>query len=396
MVGLTQTSGADVSVLETQLRQIEESVRTLQKVLATPYPIAQTPKEVIWTLNKARLYHYIPVVPPDKRHPIPLLLVFALMNRSSILDLRPGNSFVEYMVGKGYDVYLLDWGAPGLEDKSLTFDDYVLEYLPRAVRKLKAVAGAEQFSLLGWCIGALITTMYAARRPEDGLRNLILLTAPLDFSDKQCGGFIRWVNAAHFDVDKLLVVYGNMPGELLDYGAKALKPVDNYISNYLRLWENLRDPRVVESWHAMNTWVTDLIPMAGGAYRQLIVDLYRNNRLMDGTLRLRGEAVDLGHIRASVLNVVATEDHIVPPGQTEGVMAKIGSRDKQLLKISGGHIGMMAGSAAVKRTWPQIDTWLAPRSAAGESVPPEGQPGAPLHSRRRRMVGGRDVIGNGR
>jgi polyhydroxyalkanoate synthase subunit PhaC len=276
------------------------------------------------------------------------------------------------MVGKGYDVYLLDWGAPGLEDKSLTFDDYVLEYLPRVVRKLKAAAGAEQFSLLGWCIGALITTMYAALRPEDGLRNLILLTAPLDFSDKQCGGFIRWVNAEHFDVDKLLVVYGNMPGELLDYGAKAVKPVDNYIGNYLRLWENLRDPRVVESWHAMNTWVTDLIPMAGGAYRQLIVDLYRNNRLMDGSLRLRGEAVDLGHIRASVLNVVATEDHIVPPGQTEGVMAKIGSRDKQLLKIPGGHIGMMAGSAAVKRTWPQIDTWLAPRSAAGESVPPEG------------------------
>ncbi|MGZ3637872.1 MAG: alpha/beta fold hydrolase [Ktedonobacterales bacterium] len=337
-------------------------MHTLQKVLTTPYPIAQTPKEVIWTLNKARLYHYIPVVPPGERHPVPLLLVFALMNRSSILDLRPGSSFVEYMVSKGYDVYLLDWGVPGLEDKSLTFDEYVLQYLPRTVRKLKAFSGAEQFSLLGWCIGALITTMYAALRPESGLRNLILLTAPLDFSNTECRGFIRWVSEEHFDVDKLLAVYGNMPGELLDYGAKALKPVENYITNYLRLWENLHDPRVVESWHAMNTWVSDLIPIAGGAYRQLIVDLYRHNRLMDGTLKLRGEPVDLGHIHTSVLNLIATEDHIVPPEQTEGVMAKIGSDDKQLLKIPGGHIGMMAGSAAVKRTWPQIDAWLAPRS----------------------------------
>jgi len=366
MAGRTPTFGTDVPALETQLRQIEESVRTLQKVLTTPYPIAQTPKEVIWTLNKAKLYHYIPVLPADKRHPIPLLLVFALMNRSSILDLRPGNSFVEYMVGKGYDVYLLDWGTPGLEDKSLKFDDYVLEYLPRAVRKLKRFSGSEDFNLLGWCIGALITTMYAALRSDSGLRNLILLTAPLDFANRQCGGFIRWVNEEHFDVDKLLAVYGNMPGELLDYGAKALKPVDNYISNYLRLWENLNDPRVVESWHAMNTWVTDLIPIAGGAYRQLIVDLYRNNRLMEGTMRLRGEAVDLAKIRASILNVIATEDHIVPPEQTEGIMAKIGSDDKQLLKIPGGHIGMMAGSAAVKRTWPQIDAWLAPRSGSGE------------------------------
>ena len=346
-------------------KRMEERLKILLRVTTSKSAnVAQTPKRTIWTLNKARLYHYIPVVPPQERHPIPLLLVFALMNRSTILDLRPGNSFVEYMVSKGYDVYLLDWGVPGLEDKAHTFDDYVLEYLPRAVRKLKAFAGVEQFSLLGWCIGALITTMYAALRPDGGLSNLILLTAPLDFSDKQCGGFIRWVNEEHFDVEKLLAVYGNMPGELLDYGAKALKPVDNYVTNYLRLWENLHDPRVVESWHAMNTWVTDLIPIAGGAYRQLIMDLYRNNRLISGTMRLRGEAVDLGHIRASLLNLIATEDHIVPPEQTEGVMAKLGSDDKQLLKIPGGHIGMMAGSAAVKRTWPQIDAWLAPRSGA--------------------------------
>jgi polyhydroxyalkanoate synthase len=362
----SRTSSAEVSALETQLRQIEGATRALQKALTTPFPIAQSPKEVVWTLNKARLYHYVPTTLPEKRHPVPLLLVFALMNRSSILDLRPGNSFVEYMVGKGYDVYLLDWGVPGLEDKNLAFDDYVLEYLPRAIRKLKAFSGAERFSLLGWCIGALISTMYAALRPDDGLSNLILLTAPLDFSNRQSRGFIRWVSEERFDVEKLLAVYGNMPGEMLDYGAKALKPVENYVTNYLRLWENLHDARVVESWRAMNTWVNDLVPVAGAAYRQLIVDLYRNNRLMNGTMTLRGELVDLGRIHASVLNLIATEDHIVPPEQTEGVMAEIGGDDKQLLKIPGGHIGMMAGSTAIKRAWPEIDAWLAPRSGRVE------------------------------
>jgi len=132
-------------------------------------------------LNKAKLYRYIPVVPKEKRHPVPLLLVFALMNRPYILDLRPGHSFVEYMVNKGYDVYLLDWGAPGPEDKNLKFEDYTLEYMPRAIRKLKAVSGSKEFSLLGWCIGAILTTIYASLRGDEGLRNLILLTAPLDF-----------------------------------------------------------------------------------------------------------------------------------------------------------------------------------------------------------------------
>ncbi len=264
---------------------------------------------------------------------------------------------------QGYDVFLLDWGTPGLEDRNLSFEDYVLDYLPRAVRKLKSFSHTLEFSLLGWCMGALITTMYAALRPNDGLRNLILLTAPLDFSDKQCGGFMRWANDQHLDVERLLARFGNIPGELLDYGAKALKPYDNYVGHYVRLWNNLNDPKAIESWHAMNTWVNDLVPLAGGVYRQLIEDFYRRNRLMSGTMMLRGERVDLASVRASVLNVLANEDHIVPPPQTEhATEAFVGSRDKQLLRIRGGHIGMMAGSAARSSTWPQIESWLRTRS----------------------------------
>jgi polyhydroxyalkanoate synthase len=112
----------------------------------------------------------------------------------------------------------------------------------------------------------------------------------------------------------------------------------------------------------MNTWVSDLVPLAGGAFRQLIRELYRDNRLIKGTMVLRGERVDVANIRASLLNIIATEDHIVPPIETETVMDLVGSQDKQLLKIPGGHIGMMAGSQAIKRTWPPLEAWLAERS----------------------------------
>jgi polyhydroxyalkanoate synthase subunit PhaC len=345
-----------------QFMAMQEKLQTLSKVLTTRAPIAQTPKEVIWTLNKAKLYRYVPVVPEEKLHPVPLLLVFALMNRPYILDLRPGHSFVEYMVNHGYDVYLLDWGAPGIEDKNLKFDDYTLEYMPRAIRKMKEVSGATEFSLLGWCIGAILTTIYAALRPDDGLKNLILLTAPLDFSHKESITFARWVDERYFDIDKVLGMFGNMPPEMIEYGAKALKPVENYIGNYLRLWDNLDNPQVIDAWHAMNTWVTDNISLTGGVFRQLIVDLYRNDRLMQGTLTIRGENVDLSRLRANLLTVIAEADHITPPCQSETVLAKVGSKDKTAMRIPGGHIGIMAGSGASKRTWPQIDGWLSQRS----------------------------------
>src|SRR4029078_6815068 len=137
--------------------------------------IAQTPKQLVWTLNKTKLYRYVPGVPEDKRRRLPLLLVFDIIRPPHVLDLRPGHSFVEYMLQRGYDLYLLDWGAPGPEDRNLKFDDYALEYLPRAIRKFKSVSGREEFSLLGWCLGALISTLYASLRPDDGLKNLVLL-----------------------------------------------------------------------------------------------------------------------------------------------------------------------------------------------------------------------------
>ena len=339
-----------------------EKWQTFNRLVTTEAKIAQTPKKLIWTLNKAKLYRYIPTVPAEQRHKTPLLLVFAIMNRPHVLDLRPGHSFVEYMRARGYDIFLLDWGAPGPEDKDMKFDDYVLDYMPRVVRKVKSVSGCEQFNMLGWCLGALISTMYAALRPNDGLKDLILLTAPLDFSDKTAGGFVRWASAESFNADRLVEAFGNVPGEMIDYGAKTLKPIENFIGSYLSLWDRIDDPKVVEAWHAMNTWVRDIIDMSGGAYRQLINEFYKENRLKSGTLLLRGERVDLKNLTANVLNVIAEADHITPPCQSEGIMDLLGSNDKEIFRVRGGHIGIMAGSGAEKTTWPHIDEWLSKRA----------------------------------
>lgn len=344
------------------LAGFEKRLRLFNRVLTTKAPIGQTPRDLVWSLNKAKLYRYKPAMDCATSHRLPFLLVFAIMNRPSILDLRPGHSFIEFMLGRGYDVYLLDWGVPGYEDRHLKLDDYALEYLPRAIRKLKTITGTEEFSMLGWCIGAILTTIYAALRPEDGLRNLLLLTAPLDFSNRDGVTFARWTDERYFNVDRILDAFGNMPGEMIDYGAKALKPVENYVTNYWKLWDNLDDPRVVESWHAMNTWVTENIPMAGAAYRQLIVELYRQNRLIRNELVVRGQRVDLGSLRANLLTVIAEGDHITPPCQSETLLTKVGSRDKELFRIRGGHIGIMAGSGAPRSTWPHIERWLSARS----------------------------------
>jgi polyhydroxyalkanoate synthase subunit PhaC len=325
--------------------------------------VGVSPKQEIWALNKTKLYHYWPNLPPEQRKPVPILLVFALINRPYIFDLRPKNSFVQFLLNHGYEVYLLDWGSPGPEDAHYDFSDYALNYLPRAIRALQRHSRSREFSMLGWCIGATISAIYAAMRPNDGLRNLILLTAPIDFSDREGGTFNRWLNTEYYNVDELVRQFGNVPSSVIEYGNKLLKPVENYIGTYLKLWDNLDNPAVVESWLAMNTWVSDNVDFPGGAFRQWVVDFFRGNKLITGKLIMEGRPVLLSNISASLLNVIADKDHIVPNCQSRPLMDAVGTRDKLLLEQRGGHIGIMVGSQAAKKLWPQIDQWLAPRSS---------------------------------
>ena len=365
---MTTTQAPDTAALTRKLyeeiERLGKGSETLARLATNQLnvPIGQTPRETIWTLNKLKLYHFYPQVPAEQRKPVPLLLVFALINRPDIFDLRPGNSFVEFMLRQGYEVYMLDWGRPGLEDAGYDFEDYALNFMGRAIRAMQRHSGTKTFSMVGWCIGAALTAIYAAMRPDDGLKNLVLLTAPLDFSDKAAGPFNKWLNTEHLNVDELVRQYGNVPGSVIDYGNKLLKPVENWVLSYLKLWDNLDNQAVVESWLAMNNWVSDPVDFPGAAYRQWIVEFYRENRLMAGTLQMQGRSVDLHNITASVLNVIADKDHIVPNCQSVTAMEHFGSHDKLLLEMRGGHIGLMVGSGAHKRTWPQIDGWLAQRS----------------------------------
>src|SRR3712207_2916156 len=138
----------------------------------------RTPKEVVWTKNKAKLYRYRPYA--EKTYPVPILMVYALINRPYVLDLVPGNSFIEYLTDQGFDVYLLDWGVPGDEDKDMDLEHYVLDYLPRVVRKVLRTSGVEELTLFGYCMGGTLAAIYASLFPEN-LKNLVLLTTPVAF-----------------------------------------------------------------------------------------------------------------------------------------------------------------------------------------------------------------------
>jgi polyhydroxyalkanoate synthase len=297
---------------------------------------------------------------------VPIVLVYALINRPYVLDLLPGNSFVEFLVGQGFDVYLLDWGIPGDEDQDLSFEHYVLDYIPRAIAKVRRASGSATFSLLGYCMGGTMAAMYAALFPKDGIRNLILLTAPIDFTPGALSLQGVWTSAKYFDADRLASAFGNIPSELIDMGTRLLKPVTNYVgtyvTTYVTMWDRLMAGKSLDTWLAMNQWVNDGVAFPGAAFRQWIHDFYQQNKLVKGEIQLRGRKVDLSHITCSLFAIAGTKDHICTVPQAEAAIRLVCSTDKRLYVVDGGHVGLLTGSAAKTHLWPEVDNWLSARS----------------------------------
>lgn len=320
--------------------------------------VGQSPKEVIWTKNKSKLYHYIPTTKKVKKTPI--LLVYALINKPYILDLTKGNSFVEYLVNEGFDVYLLDWGTFGHEDRHLKFDDIVYDYIANAVKRVLRFSGASELSILGYCMGGTLTSIYAALHEDAPIKNLIFITSPFDFSDT--GLYGSFLNEKYFALDKAIDTLGNIPPEMIDFGNKMLKPITNFVGPYVTLLDRSDNTKFIKSWQLMQKWVTDGIPFPGEAYRQWIRDFYQQNKLLKGELEIRGRHVDVSKIKSNVLNISATKDHIAMPCQVEALNEHISSKDKQYVSIPSGHVSIMFGPVSLNTTYPTIGKWLKERS----------------------------------
>src|SRR3989304_645510 len=164
---------------EANLIDFEKFKRGMELFLEPPdFSVGTTPSEIIFTEDKMKLIHYIPAV--EKPYAVPVLVVYALVNRYYILDLQPDKSVIKKLLDEGFDVYIIDWGYPSGVDRYLTIDDYVNGYIDSAADNIRERSGLDKITLLGVCQGGTLSVMYGALRPEK-VKNLITLVAPVNF-----------------------------------------------------------------------------------------------------------------------------------------------------------------------------------------------------------------------
>ncbi|NHN57838.1 MULTISPECIES: class III poly(R)-hydroxyalkanoic acid synthase subunit PhaC [Halorussus] len=319
--------------------------------------VGQTPNEAVYSENKLDLLHYEPRA--DETYDVPILLVYALINKPYILDLQPDRSVVRRLLEAGFDVYLIDWGEPSTLDTSLSLYDYVERYVGNCVDVVRDRADVDALNLFGYCMGGTMSAMYAALYPEK-VRNLGLMATGLCY-DGTGGVLERW-GGEQYDPGKLVETFGNAPGGLLSVGFAMMDPVQNFLTKYLRLYDNLEDEEFVENFVRMERWVRDSPDVAGEVYREFIEYIYQDNLLMQNELRLNGRHVDVGELDMPILQLVAKHDHLVPPSASVPFNDVVPSDDVTTIESPTGHIGLSVSSKAHAEVWPQACEWFAARS----------------------------------
>lgn len=346
--------------------EVKSRARKASEVLLSPLEteLSTTPYEVVYEEDRVKLKHY---TPEEVKHKYPLLVVYALINRETMLDLQPGRSVVQTFLDNGIEVYMIDWGYPTRKDQYVTIDDHVDGYINNIVDFIRGRHGLPKINLMGICMGGAFSVMYSSLYPEK-IKNLVTTVTPTNF-DTDKGLLHIWMK--HTDAYLMGSSYGNMPGDLMNLGFLLLNPARLILDKYVGFFENMDNKAFVENFVRMEKWIFDSPDVPAATFRQFITECYKKNLLIQSKLELNGRRVELKNLTMPLLNFYGQYDHLVPPEACELLTKHVGSTDKEDVCLKTGHIGIYVSSKCQREFAPRIAQWLKDRE--GGDTPAEAK-----------------------
>ncbi|MDH3668125.1 MAG: alpha/beta fold hydrolase [Paracoccaceae bacterium] len=325
--------------------------------------IGATPKDEIWRDGKVSLCRYRREEEANRDEP-PLLVVHGLIGRQTISDLEPGRSLVQRLLGFGADIFVLDWGSPGPEDRCKDFTDYAEDHLGDALAEIRKAAGRPKAAILGICQGGVFALCHAARHPGR-VAGVIAAITPVDFhADKDLpppenGLLNHWIrNLPETLLTDLIDDRGMLAGQLTGALFQQLKPARTLAKYTYGLASMAADKAAMETFLRMETWLADRPDMPGAAAKEWLIALYQQNRLVEGKFKIAGRPVDLGAIACPVLNIFGSHDHIVPPACSRALGRYLAPSLYTELEVPTGHVGVFVSRQSQQIVAPAIADWL--------------------------------------
>jgi len=303
--------------------------------------IASTEGKVIFQNELMQLLCY---KPKEQTHSIPIFIIPPWINKYYILDLSPENSFIKFLVDKGYQVYLVSWVNPSSSLAHKDFEDYLKEGVVDPINFLKKTFKHEKFNLLGYCLGGTLAASAVAY--FEGLKSnpfvsTTFLTTLLDFAEPgDLGLFINneTIGAIKGELEKS----GFFNGKYMSYAFSLLRANELIWSFVINNYLLGRKPMAFDLLY----WNSDSTNLPAAMHSFYLENTYINNALIRaGAVTLLGEKIDLSKIKIPTFFLSAIDDHIAPWESTfNGLRLFAKDSDKTFCLAKSGHIAGVINS----------------------------------------------------
>ncbi|CAB1212626.1 alpha/beta fold hydrolase [Acinetobacter bouvetii] len=328
-----------------------------------------TPYKLIAEYKKTRVRYY---ASPDKQYKEPLVFVAPLAINMAIYDLYPYRSLVKHFQNSGFDVYLVEWGHYNYQDRFLNFMSFIDDAIPYCIDQIRAHAECDQISLHGWSMAGVFVMLYCALHQPNHVKNLIVLGSPVDsYASGRTGKLFQKANQL-IAKNKALQnkIYSEMvpkhlihtPGILNALGFKIIDP-KGWFQSQKQFLSNLNDTQSLYEHATMGNFLNRMIDYPGGVNQDMIFNVWLQNPLKTGVIKLQDKNIELKNISCSLLVGAGRSDQIVSQEAVKPLIELTNSQDVTFTLIPGGHLGLMSSQSSANEFWPFLTTWLKQRSS---------------------------------
>ncbi len=295
--------------------------------------IANAEGSVIYENKLYQLIYYKPT--QEISHQIPILIIPPWINKFYILDLKPENSFIKFLLSKGIPVFLMSWVNPDSSHSEIGYDDYLKDGLLDAIEQTKRFYSVDLINSIGYCIGGTLLATglsYLNARKLEYIKSASFFTTLTDFEDPgDLSIFVsdEYLNTIKDQIDDL----GFMDGDFLSQTFSFLRSNDLIYGPAVKSYLMGKKPPPFDLLY----WNSDSTNLPGKMALEYLEKFYKNNDFSRGKLEVLGEKVNLEQISQPIIAIGTFNDHIAPWKSSFNGLSKT-SGEKVFILAGSGHI----------------------------------------------------------
>ena len=384
-----------VDGLENLVRDIEANDGDLLVTLADKDAfevggnIATTEGSVVFRNEMFELIQYASKT--ETVHKTPLIIFPPWINKFYILDLKPQNSLIRWIVEQGYTLFVVSWKNPDPSYRDVGMDDYIQKGYLTAIEEVKAITGEPQVNAVGYCIAGTtlsLTLALMAKRGDKSVKSATLFTTLTDFSDQgEVGVFLNddFVDGIERETEENGILHSFFMSRTFSY----LRSNDLIYGPAIRSYMMGEAPPAFDLLY----WNGDSTNLPACMAMEYLRGLCQSDRFAQGGFDVLGETVQIKDVKVPLCAIACETDHIAAWKSSYSGVQQMGSRSKTFILSESGHIAGIVNPPSKKKYghytngdwsgdadtwqqnadfhegswWPRWDEWLGSRS--GKQVP---------------------------